>query len=77
MVLKKSLVFFLICISIGNADAQKNANKYGFIKHAHKNHIANLVVLCDACHDKIDKAELIIMGYKETSCGKVLITNHI
>lgn len=29
---------------------QKDANKDGFIGHFHKNHVANLAALCEACH---------------------------
>ena len=29
---------------------QKEANKDGFIDHFHKNHVANLAALCEACH---------------------------
>ena len=32
---------------------QKNANNNGFISTFHKNHVANLAVLCEKCHDKI------------------------
>ena len=29
---------------------QKDADKAGFIGHFHKNHVANLAALCEACH---------------------------
>jgi DNA mismatch repair protein MutS len=61
-------------LEIHHINFQKNADKNGFIKDEsfHKNHIANLVVLCDSCHDKIDTKELVIKGYIETNRGKIL-----
>ena len=34
---------------------QQNANNKGFINNFHKNNIANLVNICETCHDKIHK----------------------
>ena len=34
-----------------------------------KNNASNLVVLCSLCHDKVDRNEIIINGWKETSNG--------
>lgn len=61
-------------LEIHHINFQKNADKNGFIKGKsfHKNHLTNLVVLCDKCHDQIDTQKLIINGYIETSRGKVL-----
>jgi DNA mismatch repair protein MutS len=42
-------------------------------KHIKKNDKANLVVLCQDCHDKIHNGELTITGYVQTSKGKLLI----
>lgn len=36
------------------------------------NHPTNLCVLCQSCHDEVDRKNLIINGYKETSDGLVL-----
>jgi len=36
-----------------------------------KNDASNLVVLCSLCHDKVDRNEIIINGWKETSNGVV------
>jgi hypothetical protein len=30
-----------------------------------------LVVLCSKCHDKVDRNEIIVNGWKETSKGRV------
>ena len=35
----------------------------------HKNDKSNLVVLCQCCHDKVDRNEIIINGWKETTIG--------
>jgi DNA mismatch repair protein MutS len=32
---------------------QKNADKLNFIEHFHKNHVANLISICEKCHDII------------------------
>jgi DNA mismatch repair protein MutS len=36
-----------------------------------KNNASNLVVLCSLCHDKVDRNEIIINGWKETSNGMI------
>lgn len=43
------------CIAdeIHHLNEQKNANDQGFIGSFHKNHKANLVSICEKCHDKI------------------------
>jgi DNA mismatch repair protein MutS len=40
------------------------------------NHVSNLAKLCMQCHDKVDREELIIIGYKETSNGSELEYYH-
>ena len=32
---------------------QKNADQLNFIGHFHKNHVANLISICEKCHDMI------------------------
>ena len=32
---------------------QRDADKSGHIKHFHKNHLANLVSICESCHTNI------------------------
>ena len=71
-----------ICKSTKNLEThhikfQKNCDEVGFIlekkmEHIHKNHISNLVVLCEKCHDKIHDNLIIIEGYKETTNGNIL-----
>ena len=38
--------------------------------HLQKNDSSNLVTLCMGCHDKVDRDEIIINGWKETSNGR-------
>ena len=57
-------------------DFENNINKNKF--YLQKNDPSNIVVLCIHCHDKVDRNEIIIKGWKETSNGKILdyeITN--
>lgn len=54
---------------------QKDCDKNNLVKnkkHLHKNDKANLVVLCNSCHDKIHNNELNISGFVQSSIGKVL-----
>lgn len=43
--------------------------------HIQMNHQANLVVLCNACHDKIHSGKLFVIGSVMTSKGKNIIVN--
>jgi DNA mismatch repair protein MutS len=45
-----------------------NINKKKF--SLQKNNSSNLVVLCQECHDKVDRDEIIIKGWIETSNGR-------
>lgn len=60
---------------------QHNADNNGFINHMHKNNKSNLVVLCNKCHDMverpIDNKMIIINGYKDTSNGLLLDWKYI
>ena len=51
---------------------QHTASKEGFIYHFHKNNAHNLVPLCESCHHLVHTNFLKIIGYKETSDGKIL-----
>lgn len=55
---------------------QKNADDNGFIGRLHKNHLSNLVTLCEKCHVQIHHDNLRIDGYVQTSSGKELIVKH-
>ncbi len=54
---------------------QKDANDKGFIGHFHKNHKANLISICEKCHDEIHKEENKEESptiFKKTTKGRVL-----
>jgi len=52
---------------------QKNANKKNnYIDTFHKNHIANLVNICDVCHDKIHKTNTQHKMVKTTQGYKIM-----
>lgn len=48
---------------------QQNADKNGFVGHIRINHKSNLVGLCEKCHNKVHRNEIIINGYIQTSKG--------
>jgi len=54
---------------------QALADDKGFINHIHKNNLANLMAVCDTCHDKIHNNEIKIDGYHQTSTGIELISH--
>jgi DNA mismatch repair protein MutS len=52
---------------------QAAANSAGFVAAGrHKNEKANLVILCEACHDKHHGGEMEVRGWVATSAGKKL-----
>jgi DNA mismatch repair protein MutS len=70
----------LICSSKKNLEShhiiwQKEFNEDGYHKdkiYLKKNDSSNLVSLCTKCHDKVDRNEIIIKGWIETSDGRQL-----
>jgi DNA mismatch repair protein MutS len=69
-----------ICKSKNNLEShhiiwQKDFDDRGFNNqkfYLQKNTSSNLVVLCTICHDKVDRNEIIINGWLDTSSGKKL-----
>jgi len=53
---------------------QEKAKKGKVAPGVSKNHAGNLAVLCEDCHTKHHKGDIEIIGWKETSAGKTLIT---
>jgi len=55
---------------------QKDANEDGFIENEHgvfhKNHVANLLNICEKCHDDYHKENLSMTRKKTTKGYKVL-----
>jgi DNA mismatch repair protein MutS len=48
----------------------------GFVKskpHLKKNHLSNLLNVCQTCHDEIHEGKIKIKGYRQTSSGKRII----
>jgi len=53
---------------------QKDADKDGLInKYQHKNHESNLIVICQKCHDDVDRGNINIIKKIETSKGNELV----
>ena len=57
---------------------QKNTDKNGFIlnkdkSHIHKNHLSNLIILCNKCHDMVHNNLIKIEGYKKGIKGRKLL----
>ena len=52
---------------------QHKADKNGMIDNHHKNVKNNLMNVCNVCHDKIHRKEIVVEGYKQTSKGKILV----
>lgn len=53
---------------------QMLADKHGFIGSIHKNDKHNLIAICEKCHDEIHNGSIKVEGFKQTSMGKMLIT---
>jgi len=59
---------------IHHLNPQKNSDDNGFIDTFHKNHVANLISICEECHDKTHKQENDSeMMKKKTTNGYKLI----
>jgi DNA mismatch repair protein MutS len=62
-------------LEVHHINFQKDCNKEGYIlgkEYLHKNHLSNLVVLCRKCHNSVHQGEIKIMGYDDTTDGKIL-----
>ena len=60
---------------IHHLQQQKEANDKGFINHFHKDHKANLISICEECHQKIHKEEnkdISPTVIKKTTKGRML-----
>lgn len=50
--------------------------KDGFVKskpHLKKNHLSNLIEICQDCHDSVHNGTIVIKGYRITSSGREII----
>lgn len=66
-----------ICSNIGvdvhHLDYQKNCDEKGFLKNGqHKNHLGNLINICEECHDNIHKNNIQYKKIKTTQGYKIL-----
>jgi DNA mismatch repair protein MutS len=52
---------------------QKDADEDGFIGSFHKNHVANLLTVCEACHDRIHSADDLMLTRRKTTNGYALM----
>ena len=52
---------------------QKNANEKGFIGNTHKNHLGNLMSLCNDCHHKIHSGKNEQYAKRKTTSGKKVL----
>ena len=53
---------------------QMLADKHVFIGIIHKNDKHNLISIWEKCHDEIHRGSIKVEGFKQTSMGKMLIT---
>ena len=78
-----SLLYMDVCLICKNTDNlethhicwQKDCDKQGFIKekpHIKKNHLSNLMPICASCHDQVDRGDILVYGWKETTNGLIL-----
>ena len=57
---------------------QKDTDENGYIlnkdkSHIHKNHLSNLIVLCNKCHDMVHSNLIKLEGYKKSVKGREII----
>jgi DNA mismatch repair protein MutS len=52
---------------------QKDAVNNIINEYQHKNIASNLVIICQKCHDDVDRGKINIVGKRETSAGEELI----
>ena len=60
---------------VHHINPQRIADKDGFIGHFHKNHLRNLVGLCENCHKQQQRDKITITRWVETSDGLKLEWN--
>lgn len=59
-------------LDVHHIGMQSDADQNGFLNNIHKNDIANLVVLCKACHQNTHKGIITISGWKTSLNGSKL-----
>jgi len=63
-------------LEVHHIRAQNEANRHGlFADGSHKDHIRNMVVLCEVCHDKVHAGTVAITPLVQTSRGPLRIAS--
>lgn len=58
---------------VHHIEHQKDANEKGYVGSVHKNHKANLMNICEECHDELHRNENKHIKKKKTLTGKVVL----
>lgn len=58
---------------VHHIEHQKDANEKGYVGSIHKNHKANLMNICEKCHDELHRNENTCIKKKKTLSGKVIL----
>lgn len=58
---------------VHHIEHQKDANEKGYVGSIHKNHKANLMNICEKCHDELHRNENTHIKKKKTLSGKVIL----
>jgi DNA mismatch repair protein MutS len=56
---------------------QELADLAGYIGAIHKNHRANLIAICEKCHNAIHAGKIKVDGFRQTTAGIQLITHAV
>jgi DNA mismatch repair protein MutS len=59
-------------LDVHHIGMQADADQNGFLNNIHKNNMANLVVLCKACHQNTHKGKITINGWQTSLNGSKL-----
>ena len=63
-------------LEVHHLRAQSEANRHGlFTDGSHKDHIRNMVVLCETCHDKVHAGTVALSPLVQTSSGPLRIAS--
>jgi DNA mismatch repair protein MutS len=58
---------------VHHIEHQKDADEKGYVGSVHKNHKANLMNICEKCHDELHRNENTHLKKKKTLSGKVVL----
>ena len=63
---------WFVGVEVHHLQHQKDADENGFINGFHKNHIANLMNICEECHDEIHKKDKQHIRKKTTKGYRIM-----